>query len=367
MARKNSETTKAVLSMTAAKPPKEESAKEPMTLWASVRWRVGHILDGIAWRLLVHMPGIARLYANLIAPKGPPTVPYPGWVFAAEYYPELRWMAWRRAALWDCARDRKLVVPLRVPWYDGTMVDVTLGNDQSMCLYVSGSFEPNEFVFLRGLLSPGMVAIDVGANEGLYTLFVAARVGPTGRAVAVEPSSRERATLQHNVDINRLANVTVVDSALGAALGKANLQIASGEHTGHNTLGSFVYDEVVAADSEMVTVETLDGLIERLALTRVDFVKVDVEGAETSVLRGAGNVLRRLRPLLLLEANEQALQAQGTSSAALVGMLKAEFRYEVLVFSETTGRVEVLRDGGALSSNIVAAPAERVGEILAKA
>jgi FkbM family methyltransferase len=353
--------------MTAAKAPNENSAKEPMTLWASVRWRIGHIMDGIAWRLLVHAPSIARLYAGLIAPTGPPVVPYPGWVFATEYYPELRWMAWRRAVLWHCARDRKIVFRLQVPWYDGTKVDVTLGNDQSMCLYVSGSFEPNEFVFLRGLLSPGMVAIDVGANEGLYTLFVAARVGPTGRAIAVEPSSRERRALQHNVDINALANVTVVDTALGAVLGKANLQIASGEHTGHNTLGSFVYDEVEAENAEMVTVETLDGLVDRLALSRVDFVKIDVEGAETSVLKGAGNVLRQLRPLLLLEVNEQALKAQGTGSAALVEMLKAEFRYEVLVFSEATGRVEMLQEGGGLSSNIVAAPAERVGEILAKA
>lgn len=353
--------------MTAAKAPDADPPKAPDTLWAAVRWRVGYILDGIAWRLLVHAPALARLYAKVIAPKGPPVTPYPGWVFATEYYPELRWMAWRRAALWDCARDRKLVVSLRVPWYDGTKVDVTLGNDQSMCLYVSGSFEPNEFVFLRGMLQPGMVAIDVGANEGLYTLFAAARLGPTGRVVAVEPSSRERATLQRNFEINGLANVMVVGAALGAAPGKANLQIASAEHTGHNTLGSFVYDEVVAEDSEMVTVETLDGLVERLALSRVDFAKIDVEGAETSVLEGGGYVLRRFRPLLLLEANEEALKAQGTSRAALVTMLKSEFRYEVLVFSESTGRVEVLRDGGELSSNIVAAPAEKVGDILARA
>ena len=336
-------------------------------LRAAVRWRIGYILDGIAWRLLVHAPGLARLYACLIAPKGPPVVPYPGWVFATEYYPELRWMAWRRAALWDCARDRKIVFPLTVPWYEGTKVNVTLGNDQSMCLYVSGSFEPNEFVFLRGILAPGMVAIDVGANEGLYTLFAAARVGASGRVVAVEPSSRERVSLQRNIDSNGLANVTVVASALGAVPGQATLQIASGEHTGHNTLGSFVYDEAMPENTETVAVDTLDALVARLALPRVDFVKIDVEGAETSVLKGSMDVLRRMRPLLLLEANDDALQAQGTSSAALVGMLKAEFRYEVLVFSNSTGRVELLRDGGELSSNIVAVPAEKVGEILAKA
>lgn len=348
--------------MTTANPPKGLAK-----LYADLRWRVGHTLDGIAWWLLVHAPAIAKIYANLIAPRGPPLSPYPGWTFATEYYPELRWMAWRRAALWNCARARRLNVPLSVPWYDGTKVDITLGNDQSMCLYVSGSFEPNEFVFLRKVLSTGMMAIDVGANEGLYTLFAAARVGPSGRVVAVEPSSRERANLQRNVDRNGLKNVTVVDTALGASCGRAQLQIAPGEHAGHNTLGSFVYDEVVAENSEQVTVETLDLLVERLGLPQVDFVKIDVEGAEVNVLSGADKVLNEARPLLLLEANESALQAQGTSSTALIAKLSTEYRYEILVFSNATGQVEPYRQGGELSANILAVPVEKVPSIVAKA
>ena len=55
-----------------------------------------------------------------------------------------------------------------------------LGNDNSLCLYVCGSFEPNEFAFLDKVLKPGMVFVDVGANDGYYTLFAAQRVGPCG-------------------------------------------------------------------------------------------------------------------------------------------------------------------------------------------
>ena len=51
-------------------------------------------------------------------------------------------------------------------WHGGTTVDVTLGNDNSLCLYVCGSFEPNEFAFVDRVLKPGMVFIDVGANDG---------------------------------------------------------------------------------------------------------------------------------------------------------------------------------------------------------
>jgi len=159
----------------------------------------------------------------------------------------------------------------------------------------------------------------------------------------------------------------VVGSALGASPGRAHLQIASGLHAGHNTLGAFAYDDVVAIDSEAVSVEKLDAVAQRLALPRVDFIKIDVEGAEVGVLSGARDVLAAWRPLLLLEANEAALSAQGTSISELTALLRSEFDYEILVFSSVTGGVEKASDGAALSANIVAAPRERVSEILTKA
>ena len=82
-----------------------------------------------------------------------------------------------------------------------------------------------------------MVFVDVGANDGYYTLFAARRVGPSGRVVAAEPSSRERAHLQRNLGRNGLDNVSVVPAAIGAAAGLADLHLAHGVHAGHNTLG----------------------------------------------------------------------------------------------------------------------------------
>ena len=115
-----------------------------------------------------------------------------------------------------------IVIPLTVPWHDRTIVNVTLGNDNSLCLYVCGSFEPNEFAFLDQVLKPGMVFVDVGANDGYFTLFAARRLGPTGRVIAVEPSSRERVNLQRNVEAQPARPMsTVVPLALGAAPGTA--------------------------------------------------------------------------------------------------------------------------------------------------
>ena len=137
---------------------------------------VGYHLDNFGRWLMASSPRMGGAYAALLAPGEPQPRTQPRWHFAQEYYEQRRWMACRRGALWEAARGR-FQVPLTLRWYRGTTVDVTLGNDNSLCLYVCGSFEPNEFAFLDKVLRPGMVFVDVGANDGYYTLFAAQKVG----------------------------------------------------------------------------------------------------------------------------------------------------------------------------------------------
>ncbi len=325
---------------------------------------MGYHLDNFGRWLVVRSPRLGTAYAAWWTPAAPKLGPRPGWGFAEEYYEQRQWLACRRGALWEAARDNNLVVPLSVPWLAGTTVDVTLGNDNSLCLYVCGSFEPNEFNFLDRLLTPGMVFVDVGANDGYYTLFASRRVGPQGRVVSVEPSSRERGHLERNIARNGIGNVEIVPAALGAAAGHADLHLAHGVHTGHNTLGRFAHDDVVPAQVERVPVETLDAVVTRLGLSRVDIVKIDVEGGEANVITGARTMLAVMRPVLMMEVNDGALQAQGSSEAALLEMLRREFGYEILVFSGMSGLAEQLLEGAPVSSNIVAAPQEQVAAIL---
>ena len=314
-------------------------------------WKAGDRLDRMGRWLLVNRPALGRVYASLLARGFPRPRVFPGWSFAYEYYIAYNWLALRRGALWEFALQQGLVVPLTARWLGRTKVEVTLGNDNSLCLYVAGSFEPNEFAFLDGVLRPGMTFVDVGANEGYFTLFAARRVGRAGRVLAFEPSSRERLLLEKNVQRNRLGNVTIVPQALADQPGTAHLHIAAKLHGGHNTLGEFAYADAGNAGTEEVPVGTLDAL----ATGRVDVMKIDVEGAELKVLNGGRNVLMTSRPILLIEANDAALRGQGASSEALLKLLR-ELDYDIHVFSETTGKVEPLAQGGALSANIVAYP-----------
>ncbi len=344
-------------------PDGQRPSKTP-DLWDMVASGVGYHLDNFGRWLIACAPRMGGAYAALLAPAEPQPRFQPRWHFAQEYYEQRRWLACRRGALWEAARGR-VDVPLTVRWYRGTTVDVMLGNDNSLCLYVCGSFEPNEFAFLDKVLRPGMVFVDVGANDGYYTLFGARKVGKRGRVLAVEPSSRERANLERNIARNGVANVTVVPVALGAAGGMAQLRLAQGAHSGHNTLGGFANEGVHAESVEQVQVRSLDDVVAEQKLTRVDVIKVDVEGAEANVIAGGKSTLHTMRPLMLLEISDKALRGQGSDAQKLIATVRDEMEYEIAVFSVRTGGLELLDSNGDLSLNVVAMPRERMAQILA--
>lgn len=198
-----------------------------------------------------------------------------------------------------------------------------------------------------------MTMIDAGANEGAYTIYAAARIGPAGRVMAIEPSPRELERLRANLELNNAANVTVVPAALAERPGQVELQIAEDAHAGQNTFGSFVYPGVGSSGQVGVTATTIDMLVDEHGLDRVDVIKLDLEGAEERALTGARQTLRRFRPLLVLEAAEASLARQGGSAAA-VNALLAEDGYRILQFDPSTGRLVPQTGSSARSDNLVA-------------
>ena len=271
---------------------------------------------------------------------------------------ERRW-ARLRLGLWAIGRFLVLDRPVVVDWTDGLRTGCWLGNDISRCLYVGGAFEPNEMAFWADLCAPGLRVIDAGANEGLYTILAARRVGPAGSVLAVEPSSRERSRLEANIALNRLDNVEVADVALSDTIGESVLHLADAHHAGQNTFGEFVYAGVDAAGDEVVATTTLDELVREVGWPRVDLVKADVEGAEVLLLEGARKVLEQSRPVILLEWQDASLRRQGSSVAELERLL-VDLDYEVLPFDNASGRPTVKRAATVDDANVVACPRERL-------
>lgn len=289
----------------------------------------------------------------------PALVPVPGWSFGQPIRPHAPYYV-RRAA-WKLARQRRSAHEVVAPWLFGTSVKLVLSSDLGRCVWVAGCFEPNEMYLLSKVLSPGAVFVDVGANIGLYSLAAARLVGEAGRVVAFEPSPRERATLFDNLARNRLARVVVDERALGAVENaRAVLHLADDQHGGQNTLGSVVYDNVrLVADAE-VEVTTLDSALSGHGLEEVRVIKIDVEGAEFAVLSGARETLGRLRPVLMLELQQESLLAQGSSAPEVVELLSG-LGYDVYRYAHKgdEGLLRRLDDSETtVAQDVVAVPAE---------
>lgn len=185
---------------------------------------------------------------------------------------------------------RLLRLPLRfIP--DGIDVSVVSGPNRGLKWRTGssvhgcwlGTYERDKVHLLSRFVKPGMVAYDIGANAGYYTLLLSRLVGPSGKVYSFEPLPANLVNLTHHVLENRLTNCHVVQGAASDRNGLAPFQIAAS-----SSMGS-----IGGADSALqVSTFTLDSLVESASLPPPDFVKMDVEGAEGLVLAGALDILR---------------------------------------------------------------------------
>jgi FkbM family methyltransferase len=177
-----------------------------------------------------------------------------------------------------------------------------------------------ELAALGRFLGPAGVFVDAGANIGLYSLMAAQIIGPSGRVLAVEPGEESLARLDANLALNSLPQVTVIRAALGAEPGTARLFHVE---LGHDPQAYSLLPEGGATESETVPVTTLDLLAQEQGLTRLDALKLDVEGSEPMILAGGRATLARFRPIVIFEVNTPIALARGDAGASfemLTGM-----------------------------------------------
>jgi FkbM family methyltransferase len=168
---------------------------------------------------------------------------------------------------------------------------------------LSASFEPNVQKRILEEIKPGMVVLDIGANIGFYTIQIAYLVGEAGCVVAFEPNPRLVYELQTNIQINGLKNVVVENIALSDQPGEMEFYFPQEGSESHGSLRS--NSTFQAQLVEKINTETLDNVLNRLNITHVDFLKIDVEGAERLVFRGADKLLSRSdKPVIIFECAE---------------------------------------------------------------
>jgi len=163
-------------------------------------------------------------------------------------------------------------------------------------VYIWGDELEPEFKHLAMLIDPGSVVIDVGANTGIYTLRAAARVGPAGVVVALEPFPEMAADLYRNVRLNGFTNVRTRCLCAGG-VSEATELVANFDKP--NSFSLVRRDPTARAVS--VLKMSLDDLVTLERLTRLDYVKIDAEGAEPEILDGGREALGRFRPIIQAE------------------------------------------------------------------
>jgi FkbM family methyltransferase len=165
---------------------------------------------------------------------------------------------------------------------------------------------------LRPYVPDGSVAIDVGANIGCFTLSLIKWVGPGGCVIAIEPEPRNVASLRKAVDARRgRTGVTIIEGVAADMKGNLRLSVNRNNPADHR----------IAAAGLSVPAFTIDGIAQDMGPKAVSFLKIDVQGAECLVLRGADATIRRFRPALYMEVYEEGMRAFGHSAVEMLSMV----------------------------------------------
>lgn len=204
---------------------------------------------------------------------------------------------WALYKYWHLLRNLFPQKVLRFRLSDGSRLDYPVQGIIAGAL-LADDFEHAEVQFLQSVLRPGNVVIDIGANGGVFTVLSARKVGAAGAVYAFEPGTRELALLRHNIGLNQLTNVVVVEQAVSNQTGTARFLVS--EDGAMNSLAQNDHPAQHVIGSEEVLTTTLDTFLEQQHIQCVDLVKVDVEGAEHHVFEGMSALLASEHQLILL-------------------------------------------------------------------
>jgi len=205
--------------------------------------------------------------------------------------------------------------------------------------------EPESVKACKEIIKPGMNVLDIGAHLGYYSRLFSKLVGPSGTVYAFEPDPPTYKLLVSNISLPKFKNITVIDKAVSDASGKLDFfeMAASGKHSFYDvsqSLANIDPESYLFKDRLSVEAITVDSFLERAGNTKIDFIKMDIEGAEPRALRGMQKTISRSHGLtLLVELNDGSLRAGGSSAGEFLKQLQ-EFGFEVKKILDAEGKIK---------------------------
>ena len=195
--------------------------------------------------------------------------------------------------------------------------------------YFWSSYEQDNFEFLKEKCKPNDVIIDIGAHIGLFSCIAAKCIGPTGKVYSFEPTPVTYEVLNKTIKINKLENIIEpYDEAVGIKEGKTVFYISELAGDNANSLVNYV-DSRGALKGIDVKVTSVDNFVNKRKIGKVNFIKVDVEGAEYDTIRGAENTLKNLRPFCILAIHPAGITSKGDKLGDIYDFI-IDCRYNIL-------------------------------------
>ena len=212
-----------------------------------------------------------------------------------------------------------------------------LDKKDSLDLSISGVHEPIETDVVKKEIKPGYVIIDIGANIGYYTLIFSRLAGPKGKIYAFEPETSNFDILQKNIKTNSCENVLTINNAVSDKNQKLKFFISNDDCGKHSLVDSKEAQGFVEVDAV-----TLDDFF-RSNPIKPDFVKIDIEGAEFSALKGMRSIIGKEGPLkMLIEFAPRMMAGKDAEGKAVFKFLSQDSGFDVYNLNRQTGEKEKL-------------------------
>jgi len=177
-----------------------------------------------------------------------------------------------------------------------------------------GTYDEDVLIPLKNLIRPGDVVYDVGGHHGLMTVISARSTGPTGLVITFEPNPRAREQIRRHTALNNVTNVVLEDIALSDKQDDASFYVQAGDVSWNSTLvDGYLHDEDNRSVERIsVKTQTLDEYVAESHYVP-QLIKIDTEGSELLILKGAESTISNRRPIVIMEMNPTSAKAAQTT------------------------------------------------------